>query len=259
MRFSDQPQTRPVDMSSEEYRWKLVDDFVQNFNDYRATTFSPSERICVDESISRWYGQGGYWINHGLPQYVAIDRKPENGCEIQNSACGDSGVMLRLKLVKTVEAEELSTNEDEIGIPHGAKVLRNIVKPWLRSQRIVCTDSYFASVKAARLMRQLGLRFIGVVKTATKEFPMSYLSGLELNNRGDRKAVVAQDEFGRYLASVWMGRERRYFIATAESMAHGKPCNLQYNSLRKMLILKELYWRFPNQRQQRRILLPAAQ
>jgi hypothetical protein len=96
LRWSSQPATRPIHMSSKAYRWMLVDGFISNFNDYRAENFIPSELICVDESISRWYGQGGSWINHGLPMYVAIDRKPENGCEIQNSACGKSGVMLRL-------------------------------------------------------------------------------------------------------------------------------------------------------------------
>ncbi len=78
-----------ADMTAEQYRWKLVDSFVSEFNEHRASTVSPSERICVDESISRWYGKGGHWINHGLPMYVAIDRKPENGCaEIQCASCG---------------------------------------------------------------------------------------------------------------------------------------------------------------------------
>ena len=36
-----------------------------------------SEMISVDESISRWYGQGGGWINVGLSHYMAIGRKPE--------------------------------------------------------------------------------------------------------------------------------------------------------------------------------------
>jgi hypothetical protein len=81
----------------------LVDDFVKKLNEHRANYFNPSEMICVDESMSRWYGQGDHWINHGLPQYVAIDRKPENGCEIQNAACGMSGVMLQLKLVKGIQ------------------------------------------------------------------------------------------------------------------------------------------------------------
>jgi hypothetical protein len=85
--------------SSEAFRWKLVVDFVKKINEHWANYFNPSEMICVDESMSCWYGQGGHWINHGLPQYVTIDRKPENGCEIQNTACGMSGVMLQLKLV----------------------------------------------------------------------------------------------------------------------------------------------------------------
>lgn len=83
-------------MSSEPYCWLLVDGFVEAFNLHRRQTFTPSDLICVDESISRWYGQGGHWINHGLPMYIAIDRKLENGCEIQNVACGWSGVMIQL-------------------------------------------------------------------------------------------------------------------------------------------------------------------
>ena len=87
IRFSAQPEQCPTGMGSEKYRWLLVDGFINNFNLHRARNFIPSEHICVDESISRWYGQGGDWINHGLPMYIAIDRKPDNGCEIQNSAC----------------------------------------------------------------------------------------------------------------------------------------------------------------------------
>ena len=73
------------------------------FNKHRANNVLPSEWICVDESISKWYGLGGHWINIGLPMYIAIDRKPENGCEVQNAACGVSGVMLQLLLVKQEE------------------------------------------------------------------------------------------------------------------------------------------------------------
>ena len=44
--------------------------------------YHPSYCTCVDESMSRWYGIGGHWINASLPQYIVIDRNPENGCEI---------------------------------------------------------------------------------------------------------------------------------------------------------------------------------
>ncbi len=116
---------------------------------HRETFFNPSELICVEESISHWYGLGGHWIDVGLPHYVAIDRKRENGCEIQNSACGRSGIMMRLQLV-TKSGEEVSrTTATESRFLHGNNVLKRLVLPWAATGRIVCSDSYFANVEAA--------------------------------------------------------------------------------------------------------------
>lgn len=105
--WSLQPDERPEGMSSEAYRWMKCDQFVDAFNQHRKDFFSCSYVICVDESIIRWYGLGGEWINMGLPQYVAIDRKPENGAEIQNACDGMSGIMMRIKLVKTATEERV--------------------------------------------------------------------------------------------------------------------------------------------------------
>ena len=82
--FSEQTDKRPEGMSSETYRWKLIDDFVKNSNDHCETMFIPSSRIYVDEYISRWYGLGGNWINIGLPMYIAIERKPENRLHLES-------------------------------------------------------------------------------------------------------------------------------------------------------------------------------
>ena len=102
--------------------------------------------------------------------YVAIDRKPENGCEIQNASCADSGVMIQLRKVKTKAEEERVEVVD--GINHGTKVLADLVKPWAHTSRIVCADSYFSLKQPCDYLRKMGLRFIGVVKTATKGYPM---------------------------------------------------------------------------------------
>jgi hypothetical protein len=67
-------------MSSERYRWRLIDAFVRRLNEHRLQTFSPTNVVGVDEAMSKWYGAGGHWINEVFPMYVAIDRKPENGC-----------------------------------------------------------------------------------------------------------------------------------------------------------------------------------
>jgi hypothetical protein len=218
LEWSRQPCTRPDGMSAKKYHWLLVDGIVTEFNQYRASNFTPSDIICVDESISRWYGQGGHWINHGLPMYTAIDRKPENGCKIQNSACGRITIMMRLKLVKT--AEEEATHmvvDEEDGLLHGTKVLLLLVKPWLGIGRTVCGDLYFASVGAAKEMEKKGMGFIGVVKTATRHFPMAYLTNIEIEACGKRAGVVFRDEYGipRLMAFVWMDRDQRYFIVSS--------------------------------------------
>ena len=59
MEWSYQPPERPDDMTSEHYRWRLIQDFIDRINEHRVNHFSPSEIICVDKSISRWYGLGG--------------------------------------------------------------------------------------------------------------------------------------------------------------------------------------------------------
>ena len=78
----------------------------------------------------------------GLPTYIVIYKNPENGCEIQKSACGRSGVMLRLRLVKTAEKRETEhANAGDDGLLHGTQVLKALVAPWTNSNQILCADS----------------------------------------------------------------------------------------------------------------------
>jgi hypothetical protein len=55
------------------------------------------------------------------------------------------------------------------GMTYGSKELKEFVEPWANSDREVCGDSFFASVKPVRFLRQLNVRFIDVVKTAPKK------------------------------------------------------------------------------------------
>ena len=105
----------------------LVDDHVANFNRNCACNYHPSDSICVDESMSRWYGIGGHWINAGLPKYIVIGRNPENGCEIQNAANGVYGIIMKLNLVKTFSEEYPHSPEEHDLLLHGTKVMINIL------------------------------------------------------------------------------------------------------------------------------------
>ena len=70
----------------------------------------------------------------------------------------------------------------------------------------------------------IGIRFIGVVKTATKKSPMKYLLSIELaEGRGQRVGVVLKTNGEpTMMAYVWMDCDRRYFISTASSLHNGK-------------------------------------
>jgi len=210
---------------SDASRWQLVTDFVTSINAHRASRVTPSDLHCVDESMCKWYGRGGHWIQRGLPMYVAIDRKNENGCEIQNAACGRSGIMLNLSVVTTAEHRQGTADSEDDDLPHGTVVLKKLVAPWAGTRRVVCADSFFASVTTVQKLRAMGLRFIGVVKTATRVYPTGTLSKLPLEDRGEHAAYVHKTVDGvvDLMAVLWVDRQRRYFISSTSSTLPGAP------------------------------------
>jgi hypothetical protein len=229
-RTGHQPAICPETVSSEKYHWLLTDNFVMCLNDHRDLFFTPSHLVCVDESISWWYGQGGLWINPGLPLYVAIRTKLDYGCELQDSCCGVSGILMRLMIVKSAKEESTSVQEVAPGLLHGTAVMIGLVSPWQHTNRIFCADSYFASVPAASELLDIGLKFIGVVKSATRGYPMDYLSQIEFAGQGNWEGIHHRDVSGyvNMMAYCWVDRERRYFISTTGTLNQGAP----YNRLR---------------------------
>ena len=118
---------------------------------------------------------------------MAIDCKPDNSCKIQNAACGQSEVMLQLNLVKTANkmANKVANRDGNNNTLHGTQVLTNLVSPWYNTNCVVCADLDFASVGCALEMTRNSLRFIGVIKTATRKYPMQWLSQVELDACGN--------------------------------------------------------------------------
>jgi hypothetical protein len=116
--------------------------------------------------------------------YLALERKPNNGGKIQNLANVASGIMLHLKVVKSAKEEKaISTdaaaaNEDKDDCNDnaankggkGTRVLLESTEPWHHSGRIVTTDAYFTSVKAATKMKEKGLFLLGTSSSAAEGF-----------------------------------------------------------------------------------------
>lgn len=62
--------------------------------------------------MSRWYELGGDLVDIGPPHYVALDRKPENSCEIRTAASEKCGIMIRLEVLKRSTESEMLPFED---------------------------------------------------------------------------------------------------------------------------------------------------
>ena len=55
---------------------------------------------------------------------------------------------MQLIILKYTKNEE-EKQDDIDNLPHGKKLLNELVMPWANTNRIVCEDSYFASVSDA--------------------------------------------------------------------------------------------------------------
>ena len=86
--------------------------------------------------------------------------------------------MMRPRIVKSANNEEEPQYYEDT-LPHVTKVTKEPVMPWANTYIIVCADSYFASVTDAEESWKHRLRFIGVIKTATRKFPRAYLSTID--------------------------------------------------------------------------------
>ena len=78
--------------------------------------------------------------------YIVIDRKTENGCDIHNASCAESGVMLCLLLVKDEQDYDIHVQENNDFLSHGNIILIYLSLPWTNSEQGVCADYYFTSV-----------------------------------------------------------------------------------------------------------------
>ena len=204
----------------------LVDDHIANFNKNRACNYHPSDYIFVDESMSRFYGIGGHWINYALPQYISIYINTGNCYEIHNAVDGVSVIIMWLNLVKTYSEEYLHSPEEDDGFLHGTKLMLNILQPWVNKQRrFVSTESYFALVQACYDMDKRGFRFVGVAKTETRGLGMTKTFEIELARRGLWKVYFALDNKKKLdkFDFIWVDRDRMYFISNTSYFKSGMP------------------------------------
>ena len=89
--------------------------------------------------------------------YVAIKTKSDYGCELHGDFWEESGVLLCVMIVKSVEEENKIIQEVDVGLLYGTSVMLGLVSPWQNTNHIVCADSYIVLVPAASELLDIGL------------------------------------------------------------------------------------------------------
>ncbi len=172
---------------SETDPWHRVRDLFEAFNKRRRDTVEPSARLTVDESMSvnTTKRTGDHNFLGGLPHQTVIPSKPVPvGCEIKTLIDCDSQIMMGLEIQEGKEVMRKKKYDDGSQGAYGPSVLLRLTEPWFDSHRTVYADSAFSSVRACRALLAKGLYLIGMVKTATVDYPMDYFKTKAKPQRG---------------------------------------------------------------------------
>ena len=81
----------------------------------------------------------------------------------------------------------------------------------------------FTSVQSAKWLDDMDLGFIGVVKKASRQYPMAQLQNKHFTRRGDCYGLVLVDEgLSEMIAFEWVDQQRRCFIASSVYLEEGE-------------------------------------
>lgn len=212
--FDDEPET-----DNDADKWWQVRRFVEACNQAWVDAIKPGYKLTVDESMFAWYGKGDR--QGGMPKVIKIRRKPKGiGCEAKTVADALSGIMVGLELNEGKEAMA----EKRWHAEHGATTATTLrlTEPWFGSGRVVAGDSWFASVKTALQLRKHGLHFLGVVKTAHRQFPLKALKERCPENRGAHVVAASTIEDVDLLAVGWRDKAVHTIVGTCGTTIEGE-------------------------------------
>ena len=71
----------------------------------------------------------------------------------------------------------------------GTAVTLRLTQEYYGTGRVVHADSPFSSVKTLLALQERGLHFMGMVKTAHKEYPLAYLKSWALGHESEKEPV----------------------------------------------------------------------
>jgi hypothetical protein len=184
------PLTRFEEMAQDNYDpWCPIIALVEDLNLNRQNTACSSNIKTMDESMSGWKPRKNKL--DGPPNISFILRKPVPlGTEFKDLCDGETAIMLFLEIQRRRVEMPIRCPENRLHGATAACTLRQALaarkcgqketdEGILLSRDTFCAgDSWFASIKAATLVKKAGHGFVGPVKTRHKNFPKIQLETL---------------------------------------------------------------------------------
>lgn len=179
------------EFNKEDKFWRIR-QLIEDYNAYRKDVLHLSRHVCLDELFIMWYGKGPLYFG-GMPHVTVIKNKPR-GVEFELTAvsCGVCKVIHHLELQEgkkemakkkfqqrpagmAKDAEYCALEAAGSVYPfHSAVTLRSTEKLF-GSRRILYADAYFSSVGTLKALRKNGLYFVGMCKSAHKDYPKKFI------------------------------------------------------------------------------------
>ena len=207
---------RKMPSDDEPDPWYMTRGFVKAWNEHVDKNFDPSWKIVPDESMFFFYGRG-------MPHLSFIARKPRAlGCEAKSVA----DAVTRILFFIEIQEGKVPMSRLEYHTQYGATTActLRLVKNWKGTNRVVVGDSWFASLKCARALKdELGLYFLGMVKTNHGGFPKKWLQDECGQTRGDWCSAVTAE--GDVYAVGWYDKCVKTLVATCSTTLEGQPAH----------------------------------
>ena len=159
--------------SQQQDPWKPVSEFVKDFNSRQIQAITPSERLHVDESMSRWLGKvyDATKDLYGLPHMVSLP--PPKGIGLEINVLVDAETHIILQIETQGKPEEMRARLYDEGNTEGAAICLRLTECVKQTARVIDADARFASTATAVALKTThGLLFTGVCKSAKSDFPM---------------------------------------------------------------------------------------
>lgn len=180
MAFADLSKSDSLNVANYD-PWYMISNFVKLFNENRYLKVAASNVKLLDETMSAWRPRKSKL--GGLPNISFILRKPEPlGTEFKTGCCSETGIMLWMEIQRgKTEMPRWSEGFREFGatasctiraadhMANGGQRLTD------ERSNLFYGDSWFASVKTADQLKELGHDFVGPVKTSHALFPKEQL------------------------------------------------------------------------------------